>query len=143
MRPGPYNKSNDLVQRSRQDELARQQLLEGNRPLRVKRNFKERQQHIQAADTTKSLNSLVQRMNDEVRLSEQTTTILGSSSSVLGDTQSQMGQIGHSIKASGKLLHKYGRREFTDKVLLTLALLLYFGVCIYILRKRVFTFNLW
>jgi protein transport protein SEC20 len=80
-------------------------------------------------------------MGDEVRLSEQATMILTTSSSTLKDTGIHMTAIGQSIKSGGKLITKYGRREMTDKILLFMALLLYFGVIIYILKKRVFSFS--
>ncbi|CAD5208921.1 unnamed protein product [Bursaphelenchus xylophilus] len=134
-------RESNLVQQNKQHEAERKKLLEGITPIKIKKNIRDRQLATQAADTTGSLNSLVRRMGDEVKLSEQTTTILSQSSGMLSDTQGHMGTIGQTIRASGKLLHKYGRREFTDKILLMLALLLYFGVCIYILRKRVFIFK--
>jgi protein transport protein SEC20 len=77
-------------------------------------------------------------MNDEVKVSEQATMILTTSSSTLRDTGLQMGAIGQSIKSGGKLISKYARRETTDKILLFMALLLYFAVIFYILRKRMF-----
>ncbi|CAD5206187.1 unnamed protein product [Bursaphelenchus okinawaensis] len=132
-----------LVQKNIKDEEERKKLLEGIRPIKLKKNIRNRQVAAQAADTTTSLNSLVRRMGDEVKLGEQSTMILSQTSGMLVDTQGHMGSIGMTIRASGKLLHKYGRREFTDKILLILALLLYFGVCIYILRKRVFRVFEW
>jgi protein transport protein SEC20 len=80
-------------------------------------------------------------MGDEVRVSEQATMILTTSSSTLKDTGIHMTSIGQSIRSGGKLITKYGRREFTDKILIFFALLFYFGVILYILRKRVFTFS--
>jgi protein transport protein SEC20 len=95
-----------------------------------------------ARQTTRTLGTLVRRMNEEVRLSENATRILTCSSSVLQGASSRFDSIGHTILGGGKLLSKYARREITDKILLASALSLYFGVILYILQKRVFTFYL-
>jgi protein transport protein SEC20 len=42
------------------------------------------------------------------------------------------------IGQSKRLITKYARREFTDKVLIIFALAFFFAVVLYILRKRVF-----
>lgn len=42
------------------------------------------------------------------------------------------------IQQSGKLLGKYGRREYTDKVLVILAFIFFNVVVLYILKKRLF-----
>ena len=46
--------------------------------------------------------------------------------------------MGGVIGQSRKLITKYARREFTDKVLIAFALAFFFGVVLYILRKRLF-----
>ena len=53
----------------------------------------------------------------------------------LGDEYRMMGGV---IGQSRKLITKYARREFTDKVLIAFALAFFFGVVLYILRKRLF-----
>ena len=45
---------------------------------------------------------------------------------------------GH-IQHSRKLLTKYSRREFTDKLLIFLALVFFFATVLYIVKKRLFT----
>jgi len=45
---------------------------------------------------------------------------------------------GSVITQSGKLLAKYGRREFTDKVLLLFAFIFFLACVFYILQKRLF-----
>jgi protein transport protein SEC20 len=84
------------------------------------------------------LSALVRRMNDEVKVSEQATRILTCSSEILRETNSHFNSIGNTIVGSGRLISKFGRRETTDSILIVLALLLYFGVILYILKKRVF-----
>ncbi|KAI6218236.1 Vesicle transport protein SEC20 [Aphelenchoides fujianensis] len=80
-------------------------------------------------------------MSEQVQISDHANLILTTSSSTLRDTSTHMEAIGATIRSGGKLITKYGRRETTDKILLALALLLYFGVIVYILKKRVFTFR--
>ena len=135
----------ETIAKNREHERARRELLGGSvRPLDVQRERKSRQMRSAAHETTKSLGSLVQRMSDEVKLSEQTTMIITTSSSTLRDTHVHMNAIGQTIRSGGKLITKYGRRETTDKILLVLALLLYFGVILYILKKRIFRyFEFW
>uniref|UniRef100_A0A914W437 Vesicle transport protein SEC20 n=2 Tax=Plectus sambesii TaxID=2011161 RepID=A0A914W437_9BILA len=94
----------------------------------------------QASKTTDSLSQLVTKMSDQVKMSEDTTTSLVNSSSVLRETEKEFGTMGATIQSGGKLLSKYARRELTDKILIALALCLFFGVVYYILRKRVFRF---
>jgi protein transport protein SEC20 len=45
---------------------------------------------------------------------------------------------GSVIDQSGKLLAKYGRREFTDKVLLLFAFAFFLACVLYIVQKRLF-----
>merc|ERR1719204_334701 len=61
----------------------------------------------------------------------------GSSTTVdeVGDEYRSMAGV---IGQSKKLITKYARREFTDKVLIIFALAFFFAVVLYILRKRVF-----
>ncbi len=59
---------------------------------------------------------------------------------VLYFAEKEFGTMGATIQSGGKLLSKYSRRELTDKILIALALCLFFGVVFYILRKRVFKY---
>ena len=86
--------------------------------------------------TTEMLGTLIARMHEQVQQSEQTTSALVHSSSVLRDSHSNFNAVSATIRSGGKLISKYGRRETTDKILIVLCLVLYFGVCLYILRKR-------
>lgn len=55
---------------------------------------------------------------------------------MLKETHSNYLSVSATVRSGGKLLSKYARRETTDKILIILALILYFGVIFYILRKR-------
>ncbi|PSN48876.1 Vesicle transport protein SEC20, partial [Blattella germanica] len=65
------------------------------------------------------------------------TTQPNSSSNVHG-TQDELQTTGSVISRSGKLLAKYGRREFTDKVLLLFAFAFFLACVLYIVQKRLF-----
>ena len=54
----------------------------------------------------------------------------------LGKTKHEMDTIGSNVKVSSRLITKYQRRELTDKILIGFALLFFFGVVLYILKKR-------
>ncbi|KAI6183771.1 Alanine--tRNA ligase [Aphelenchoides bicaudatus] len=99
--------------------------------------FQKKSAESNAQYTTKGLSSLVRRMDDEVKLSEKTIRILTCSSGVLQDANTRVGSIGHTIRSGSSLFAKYARRETTDKILVALALVLYFGVVLYILQKRI------
>ncbi|KAK0418422.1 hypothetical protein QR680_013546 [Steinernema hermaphroditum] len=122
------------------DEQSRRSLFEQNtEDVELRRRAKNRDDMVQKSNrTTDSLSKLVSQMGEQLKLSEETTTTLIHSSHMLQDTEQQFTTMGSTIKSGGKLLSKYGRRECTDKILIVLALLFYFGVVVYILRKRVF-----
>lgn len=77
----------------------------------------------------------------EVKFSESTTATLVHSSAVLRESHSNFHAVSATIRSGGKLISKYARRETTDKILIVLALTLYFGVIFYILRKRLPMFD--
>lgn len=77
-------------------------------------------------------------MNEEVKHSERATRVLATTSEILQNANRKMDSIRYTIRNSGSFLSKYARRETTDKILLAFALFFYFGVILYILRKRMF-----
>jgi len=90
----------------------------------------------QSSKVTDSLTTLVSKMSDQVKQSEETLHHLVGSSQVLTETEQEFGTMGSTIQSSGKLLSKYSRRECTDKILFALAILFFFCVVLYILKKR-------
>jgi protein transport protein SEC20 len=88
------------------------------------------------ADVTEGLSSLLQQMDTQVKQSQATLETLVGSSQTVNQMESEVATTGSAIQSSGKLLSKYSRRELTDKVLIVLALLLYFGTVAYIVKKR-------
>ena len=61
-----------------------------------------------------------------------------SSSRVVGDTEEELKGMGGHIQSSHKLLTKYSRREWTDRLLILLALAFFFATVLYIVKKRLF-----
>lgn len=87
-------------------------------------------------NVTESLIELRQVLHSEVKRSGDTLHTLATSSGRITETKNEMDTIGSNVDASGRLITKYQRRELTDKVLIFLGLVLFFGVVLYILRKR-------
>lgn len=61
---------------------------------------------------------------------------LVTSSRKIEKTKDEMADMGSSVRTSQRLLAKYDRRELTDKLLIIAGLALFFGVVLYILKKR-------
>lgn len=61
---------------------------------------------------------------------------LVSSSHKVTDTHEELKSMGGIIHQSRKLLSKYNRREFTDKVLIFLALAFFFACVLYVMKRR-------
>lgn len=64
--------------------------------------------------------------------------LLVSSSSNVQRTQDELQDMGGVISQSGKLLSKYGRREFTDKILIFFGFAFFLACSFYVLQKRIF-----
>ncbi len=56
----------------------------------------------------------------------------------MSDTHEEFKTMTGHIQNSRKLLTKYSRREFTDKLLIFLALVFFFATVLYIIKKRLF-----
>lgn len=97
-------------------------------------NFRSKE--VRAQDVTASLMELRGLLHSQVRSSEETMQNLVSSSSQATKTKTEMEGIGAKVKVSSGLISKYERRELTDKVLVLAALVLFFGVVLYIIQKR-------
>ena len=88
--------------------------------------------------TTNQLSDLLARINDQVAQSETTLTTLVGSSQTIKSTQAEFVTMQAHIGQSGRLLSKYDRRELTDRLLITLALVMFLLTCAYIVKKRFF-----
>ena len=58
------------------------------------------------------------------------------SSRKIEKTKEEMADMSSNVRTSKRLLAKYDRRELTDKLLIIAGLSLFFGVVLYILKKR-------
>ncbi|XP_059050110.1 vesicle transport protein SEC20 [Achroia grisella] len=87
---------------------------------------------------TEQLMSISRQLADTTQRSQITLDSLVSSSSTVHGTQSELRNTASSISQSSKLLTKYGRREFTDKIIMFFAFLFFLAVCLYIVQKRLF-----
>ncbi|CAG9783562.1 unnamed protein product [Diatraea saccharalis] len=87
---------------------------------------------------TEQLLSISRQLADTTQRSQDTLDNLVSSSSTVHGTQSELQNTASTISQSSKLLTKYGRREFTDKVIMLFAFLFFLAVCLYIVQKRLF-----
>ena len=81
-------------------------------------------------------------LHDQVKSSKASIDNLAASSTQISRTKTEM-QAGVTAKSSGALISKFERRELTDKILIGAALLLFFGVVLYILQKRLLGWLWW
>lgn len=91
-----------------------------------------------SSDVTEQLLSISRHLAETTQRSADTLETLTNSSSNVKSTQEELQTTGSVIVRSRKLLAKYGRREFTDKVLLIFAFAFFLACVLYILQKRLF-----
>lgn len=89
-----------------------------------------------AQNVTASLMELRQMLSSDLKRNEETMHTLINSSNTLGDTKTEMQTISSNVKIGSGLITKLNRRELTDRVLIFLGLVFFFGVVLYILQKR-------
>ncbi|WKY01758.1 hypothetical protein Q1695_015621 [Nippostrongylus brasiliensis] len=132
-------RSATIQARKAMQEASRSSLLEGgSSEMKLRqRKMDEKSLKDNAAKNTERLSDLLSRMGDRVAQSEQTMDSLVHSSSVLVQTHTEFESHAGHIQTGNKLLSKYERRELTDKILVTIALIFYLAVIYYVLQKRV------
>ncbi|KAI8435240.1 hypothetical protein MSG28_003592 [Choristoneura fumiferana] len=91
-----------------------------------------------SSGVTEQLLAISRQLADTTQRSQNTLDSLVSSSSAVHGTQSELLNTAGSISQSSKLLKKYGRREFTDKLIMFFAFLFFLAVCLYIVQRRLF-----
>jgi len=87
---------------------------------------------------TDNLKTVSRLLASQVTQSEHTLQALIGSSATVTETGEEFKSMANLIVHSRKLLTKYGRREVTDKVLIVLALMFFFGCVLYVMTKRLF-----
>merc|ERR1712130_406463 len=102
-------------------------------------NRKDKEQMVaEHGSITNNLMAISRQLAETVEKSKQTVNSLEGTSKTVEEVREEHKMMGGVIGQSKKLITKYGRREFTDKVLIIFALAFFFAVVLYILRKRVF-----
>jgi len=103
------------------------------------RNRKDKEQMVaEHGSITNNLMAISRQLAETVEKSKQTVNSLEGTSKTVEEVREEHKMMGGVIGQSKKLITKYGRREFTDKVLIIFALAFFFAVVLYILRKRLF-----
>ena len=95
-----------------------------------------RSKRNQAQIARENLLSISRLVASQVEQSEQTLGLLIESSSTVSRTDEEFRVMGSWLTQSKIILHKYGRRETTDRFLIALALLFFFFCVIYVVSKR-------
>ena len=131
------------IEKSAKEELLRPRSApddaDSNGTLRNRTGKRDKEQMVKVSSSvTDQLLSISRQLAETTKRSADTLeTLVLSSDGVVG-AQEDLTLTSSAIGQSGKLLAKYGRREFTDKILVFLAVA-FFGACVvYIVQKRVF-----
>jgi protein transport protein SEC20 len=129
-------KSMLAIEKGVQDELMRpknEETILRQRQKRDKENLVKMSSNI-----TEQLLSISRQLADTTKRSADTLdTLVTSSDNVIG-SQEELKVTSSTISQSGKLLAKYGRREFTDKILMFFAFVFFVACVFYIVQKRLF-----
>uniref|UniRef100_A0A3P9Q4E9 BCL2 interacting protein 1 n=1 Tax=Poecilia reticulata TaxID=8081 RepID=A0A3P9Q4E9_POERE len=121
------------------DKQALLSQVEGHRKQMLRKMTKEGLAQS-ASDITENLMSISRMMAQQVQQSEDSITTLATSSRTIQETNEEFKAMTGTIQLGRKLITKYNRRELTDKLLIFLALALFFATVLYILKKRLFPF---
>ncbi|OQV21753.1 putative Vesicle transport protein SEC20 [Hypsibius exemplaris] len=91
-----------------------------------------------SSQVTETLHRMSRNIARNVDQSGEAIKSLVSSSETLTKATDEFQSMSSIIQQGGRLIDKYDRRAFTDKVLITLAFAFFFLVCFYIVNKRLF-----
>ncbi|EFA09888.1 Vesicle transport protein SEC20-like Protein [Tribolium castaneum] len=91
-----------------------------------------------SSNVTEQLLSISRQLADTTKRSADTLDALVTSSDSVIGSQEELKITSSTISQSGKLLAKYGRREFTDKILMFFAFVFFVACVFYIVQKRLF-----
>uniref|UniRef100_A0A0K8TN84 Putative vesicle transport protein sec20 n=1 Tax=Tabanus bromius TaxID=304241 RepID=A0A0K8TN84_TABBR len=92
----------------------------------------------QQDNVTERMLSISRHLSETTQKSAATLETLTSSSQNIEGTRDELQNTAGTISQSGKLLKKYGRREWTDKILLFFAFIFFLACVFYIVQKRLF-----
>uniref|UniRef100_A0A1A7YG97 BCL2/adenovirus E1B interacting protein 1a n=2 Tax=Iconisemion striatum TaxID=60296 RepID=A0A1A7YG97_9TELE len=122
------------------DKQEKQALLNGSDSAVRQRKMTKEDLTQTTSGITENLMSISRMMAQQVQQSEETITTLATSSRTIQETNEEFKTMTGTIQLGRKLITKYNRRELTDKLLIFLALALFFATVLYILKKRLFPF---
>jgi len=114
-------------------------LLLGTREARAEKIRQRKSKKSLIDATSEATNRLVEasrKMEETVKQSTDALETLENGSKVIKDTNKELKGQGSLIDTTSRLLSKLSRREVTDKILFSSAVLLFFGAVLYILKKR-------
>ncbi|XP_057671546.1 vesicle transport protein SEC20 [Diorhabda carinulata] len=123
------------------EKCAKEELLKPkNEETTLKQRQKRNKEHMAtiSSNVTDQLLSISRQLADTTNKSAVTLETLASSSDSVTGTQQELKVTSGVIGQSGKLLAKYGRREFTDKILMCFAFAFFIACVVYIVQKRLF-----
>jgi len=90
-----------------------------------------------SSEITRNILNVAQMMDGVVKSSEDSNSLLETSSHQIMETHEEFKGLTGIISTSRKLLNKYNRREMTDTLLIFFGLVLFFATVIYIISKRI------
>ena len=90
-----------------------------------------------SSEITQNILSVAQMLDSVVKSSEDSNSVLETSSHQIKETHEEFKSLTGIISTSRKLLNKYNRREMTDTLLIFFGLVLFFATVIYIISKRI------
>ncbi|XP_072231613.1 vesicle transport protein SEC20 [Leuresthes tenuis] len=123
------------------DNMAKNELLDGGENPSTRQRKATKESLVEtSSNITESLMSISRMMAEQVNQSEDTIGSLATSSRTVQETNEEFKSMTGTIHLGRKLILKYNRRELTDKLLIFLALALFFATVLYILKKRLFPF---
>ena len=91
-----------------------------------------------SVELTENLYSISRLLANEVERSGQNLDKLIASSATITETSEEFKTMSNYIANSKTLLSKYGRREFTDKILTILSFIFFFGCVMYVMINRLY-----
>lgn len=126
---------------ARQAESARLELLgpdsEGAARRRLANRTRTEEDALRASETaTDAMRRVRELMAAEVEHGSNINEELISQGHVIESAAQEHGRINATVGVGRGLIARMKRREFTDKLLVTLAFLVFFSVCVYIIRAR-------